>query len=161
MKKVLYLVILSAFLLMSAGKKVAVVTGANKGIGLEVARQLCKENVQTILACRSEILGTAAAKELRAEGLDAVFEKCDIGSEDSIKSFVAAISSKYSHIDILLNNAAIAYKNSDPTPFNQQARPTMAINYFGTLQMTEAMLPLLKASPSPRIVNVASQAGTS
>lgn len=83
----------------------------------------------------------------------------DISSKESILSFAAGIKDDFEKIDILVNNAAIAFKNADPTPFSQQARPTIMTNYFGTQWLTEEMLPLLRKSSQGRIVNVASEAG--
>lgn len=65
----------------------------------------------------------------------------------------------FDKIDILVNNAAIAFKGSDPTPFKEQAYATINPNFFGTMKVTESLMPLLKKSPEPRIVNIASQAG--
>ena len=90
---------------------------------------------------------------------DVEFRKLDISDENSIKSFCAQMSHDYQSIDVLVNNAAIAFKGSDPTPFKEQARPTVTTNYFGTLAITKELIPLLKNSPSPRIVNVASESG--
>jgi carbonyl reductase 1 len=155
-------IVMSSYLATAAtsSKLIAVVTGANKGIGLEVAKQLSSSGkIKTILACRNAELGEAATRELITNGFDVDFMICDIGSEDSIANFVCDLSARYPVVDILVNNAAIAFKGSDPTPFDQQAAPTMKVNFFGTLFLTKAMLPLLSKSASPRIVNVASQAG--
>lgn len=159
----LALIVMSSYLATatSSNKLVAVVTGANKGIGLEIVKQLSSSGkIKTILACRNPELGEAATRELAANGLDVDFMVCDIGSEESIEAFASGLSAKYPVVDILVNNAAIAFKGSDPTPFEQQAAPTMKVNFFGTLYLTKALLPLLSKSSSPRIVNVASQAGS-
>jgi len=147
--------------------KIAVVTGANKGIGFEVVKKLCTSGFKTILACRNEALGTAAANELKLLGHDVEFRQLDISDAGSINLFKEGMLSNYGHIDILVNNAAIAFKAADPTPPSLQARPTVSVNYYGTIRVTEALLPLLlKAASSninnsfkPRIVNVASLAG--
>lgn len=139
--------------------KVAVVTGSNKGIGLEIARKLCNSGFRTILACRNEQLGLEAERCLKSEGGMAEFRSLDISSRESVEQFAAGLGNDYPAIDVLVNNAAIAYKNADPTPFTMQVRPTIFVNYFGTLWVTEALLPLLLKSDSPRIVNIASEAG--
>lgn len=113
--------------------------------------------MKVILACRNPELGTTAASSLVALGFDCEYRNCDISSISSIESF--GLQSDYDHVDILVNNAAMAFKNVDHTPFEQQGEPTMAVNFFGTLNVTLAMLPLLRASISPRIINMASQAG--
>ena len=91
---------------------------------------------------------------------NAEFRQCDISSNESIDDFIARLSNDYPCIDVLVNNAAIAFKGADPTPFSQQAAPTITTNFFGTLYLTKSLLPLLNSSPSPRIVNVASQSGS-
>jgi len=138
--------------------KVALVTGANKGIGKEVARKLHAAGFTTVLGCRDVTLGAAAANEI-------------IGSTPSeVGSVVVACpldltESTFGRLDVLVNNAAVCF--NDPTlygrvphtPFEKQARVTVETNFFGTLGLTRAALPLLKKAESGRIVNVASNAG--
>ena len=151
-------------------KYIAVVTGANKGIGREIAQKLAAiPGIKVILAARNPEAGLAASKSLQDMNLDVEFRMLDISSIESINNFVNSLQTDFGRCDILVNNAAIAFKNSDPTPFNQQAAPTILTNYFGTLNLTQAMLPLLRAASTttvsgfpnriPRIVNVASLAG--
>lgn len=143
-----------------SGKLLAVVTGANKGIGFEIARKLAQSGFKTIVACRNPELGNSAAETLRSEGGDAEFRPLDVSDKESILQFASSLSNDYPALDVLVNNAAIAYKNADPTPFQEQARPTVHTNYFGLLWLTEALLPLMRKSVAqPKIVNVASQAG--
>eukprot|EP01034_Spumella_vulgaris_P030089 gene30089-37249_t len=139
--------------------KVAIVTGANKGIGFEVAKKIAENGVKTILACRTASLGKEAEQNLKSLGLDVEFRPLDISDPSSIESFARDFARDYEKLDILVNNAAIAFKDSDPTPFKEQSRPTIYTNFFGTLHVTNALLPLLRKSASPRIVNVASMAG--
>jgi carbonyl reductase 1 len=115
--------------------------------------------VKTILACRNEILGISAAKQLQSEGFDAEYRNLDISNSDNIQVFYESINKEFGKLDILINNAAIAFKNSDPTPFQAQAVPTMLTNYFGTTELTLKLLPLLRNSNDARIVFVASEAG--
>lgn len=117
------------------------------------------EGMETILACRSDELGRQTELELQSLGLNAKYRHCDISSKTSINEFVEEIEREYPSIDVLVNNAAIAFKGSDPTPFCEQARPTIETNFFGTLHLTQSLLHLLKKSSSARIVNVASQSG--
>lgn len=144
--------------------RIAVVTGANKGIGYEVVQKLCQAGYKTVVACRNRELGTRAVESLTAAGHSVEFRQLDISDIESISTFKSGMESTYGHIDILINNAAIAFKAADPTPSDKQARPTVTVNYFGTVHVTEALLPLLKASAispefRPRVVNVASLAG--
>ena len=142
-------------------QKVALVTGGNKGIGFQIAKHLGAHgyNVKTIIGCRNVDLGEAAAKELQSAGCDVVFRQMDICDPSSIERVRASVEEEYGHLDILVNNAAIAFKDSDPTPFREQARPTIMTNFFGTLDVTRAMLPLLRKSTAARIVNIASFTG--
>ena len=151
----------------STSKRVVLVTGANKGIGKELARTvgLLPDHV-VVLGCRDEALGAAAAKELRAAGCDCDCSRLDLLDADSIASTRDFIQERFGRLDALVNNAAICF--NDPTlygkvphtPFQAQADITIKTNYHGTVAVTEAMLPLLRASDaSPRIVNVASAAG--
>lgn len=146
---------------MNPNQKVALVTGGNKGIGLQIAKKLgaSGQNIKTIIGCRSIDLGSAAASELQRCGLDVIYRQLDITDDSSIENLSKNITEEFGRLDILVNNAAIAFKGSDPTPFKGQARPTMEANFFGTLSVTKAMLPLLRKSQSPRIINVASMAG--
>jgi carbonyl reductase 1 len=130
----------------------------SEGIGFQIAQKLCSGGFKVILACRNEALGQKAAEELRAFG-QAEFRCVDISNEESIKSFATSMETDYPVVDVLVNNAAIAFPSANPTPFREQAAPTMRPNYFGTLLMTEQMLPLLRRSSSPRLVNVASMSG--
>jgi NAD(P)-dependent dehydrogenase (short-subunit alcohol dehydrogenase family) len=141
---------------MPTPSAVAVVTGANKGVGYHIAAQLVASNLfgTVVLACRDPARGLAAAKEVGGD-----FLPLTVGDPQSAQAFAAAVSENFGRCDVLVNNAAVAFKNSDPTPFEQQTKPTLDVNFRGTLQVTEALLPLLAAAPSPRIVNVASMAG--
>jgi|EP00927_Polykrikos_kofoidii_P062138 carbonyl reductase 1 len=140
------------------GQRLAVVTGGNKGIGYFIAQQLQVEGFSVIIACRNAALASPAAAELGVN-----FELLDITSQESIAAFVQTLHEKYGRLDVLVNNAAIAFKGSDPTSFEQQTEPTLKTNFYGTVALTDQLLPLLRASASsgrsPRIVNVASMAG--
>ena len=127
------------------------------GIGKEIARQLLQNSYKVILGCRSEDAGRAAAAEL---GGAVTVLALDISDAASIGCAAAAVAHEFGALDVLVNNAGIAFKGSDPTPFTAQAAPTVDTNFFGTVACTAAFLPLLLQSKnSPRIVNVASQAG--
>lgn len=144
--------------MMSSGPRVAVVTGANKGIGLEISRILGKvPGVVVCLGCRDEQRGQAAVSMLKAEGCNVTFCRLDINDQTSVAAFANAVNATYGGLDILVNNAAVAYKGRDPTPFAQQARPTIRTNYYGTLAVCEALIPLMRNGG--RVVNVASMSG--
>jgi len=145
--------------------RVAFVTGGQQGIGKEIARKLASAGVKTILGCQNIDLGSACVQELQATGGDVgctQLELCDHASILAARDFIA---NKFGRLDILVNNAAICfndptlYGKCEHTPFEKQAGITIATNFFGTLDVTRAMLPLLQTSPSPRIVTIASNAG--
>jgi carbonyl reductase 1 len=155
-----------------SGSTVALITGSNKGIGKEIARKLAATpDMTVILGCRNLELGASAAKELAAcawpppKQADVAVQRIDLAELATVEAARDAIASEYGRLDVLVNNAAICF--NDPTlygrttytPFEQQASTTLQTNFFGTLALTRAMLPLLRASPSPRIINVASAAG--
>ena len=134
--------------------RVAVVTGGNKGIGYHIADSLVRSGLfgAVVIGCRDEGRGQKAAREL---GCD--FMQLEIGNAASTASFASAFTQKYGRLDALVNNAAIAFKGADPTPFEQQTAPTLDINYRGTRAVT--LLPLLRKGEDPRLVSVASMAG--
>ena len=140
--------------------RVCIVTGANKGIGFEIARGMGALQYKVILACRNQQLGLEARSRLVESGYDVELEQLDIADPASIASFVSSVTSKHPKIDILINNAAIAFKPEDPTPFSKQSRITLQPNFFGTLELTEQMIPHLKKSDHPVIVTVTSKIHT-
>lgn len=145
--------------------KVALVTGANKGIGFETARQLAQHQIHILLGARDEASGQAAAAELRAQGLEATFLKLDISQPADIAAATAHIQQTYGRLDILVNNAAVFLDgewsgNNTETVSPQALRDTFDINYFGTVALTQALLPLIKAGEAGRIVNVSSISGS-
>ena len=109
--------------------RLAVVTGANKGVGYSIAQQLLVSGFfqTTVLACRSSELGEQAASSLGGRDAGAEFMELDISQAESIASFVSALTARHGHCDCLVNNAAIAFKGSDPTPFAQQAHLNAAV----------------------------------
>ncbi|PUZ48173.1 hypothetical protein GQ55_7G224500 [Panicum hallii var. hallii] len=172
-------------------RRVAVVTGGNKGIGLEVCRQLAGAGVTVVLTARDEARGAAAAERLRALGLpDVLFRQLDITDAPSIARLADFLKTRFGKLDILVNNAALGaveyvhdtdygsvtskekeklsgmdmdqrlgwlWENSRET--YDTAKKGLQTNYYGTKQVIEACLPLLKASSDGRIVNVSSHFG--
>ena len=138
-------------------QRIAVVTGANKGIGYEIAKQLLTTCTVVVLACRNKELGEAAVKQLASP--KARFMQCDISDAASIAAFADTFSTEFGALDVLVNNAAIAFKGADPTPFEGQTGPTLRTNYKGTVALTERMLPLLEKSANGHLVNIASDGG--
>ena len=141
-----------------AAEKTAVVTGANKGIGFEIARQLGKAGFTVFLGARNSALGEEAAARLRAESLNVRFVELDLGREETIRAAAAAVNAHGGRLDALINNAgAIDTADGPPSSVNLDAvRRMMDINFLGAVAVTQAMLPLLRAAPAARIVNVSS-----
>lgn len=135
----------------------AVVTGANKGIGYEMARILASEGFTTVVASRNPAIGNAAVAQLKAAAPEAVihFVQLDITETASVAACAESLKSKYGKVDILVNNAGIAYKGS--TFGAEEAAITMNCNLKGTRHISEAVLPLM--SEGGRIVNLCSRAG--
>jgi NAD(P)-dependent dehydrogenase (short-subunit alcohol dehydrogenase family) len=141
--------------------RVAAVTGANRGIGLEVVRQLAHDGYLAILGARDAAKGAAAADELRAEGLDVEPRQLDVSDPDSVAAFGAAVERDHDRLDVLVNNAAIDYDTwqRGVDADLDVVREAMETNLLGAWRTTQACLPLLRRSRSARIVNVSSGAG--
>ncbi len=130
--------------------KTAIITGANKGIGLAVAKDLISKNYQVILACRDTAKGKMAEEFL---GGNAVFLKLDLSKPSSINQFVNQINSDYSEIDVLYNNAGLIYRDFELTEEGYESM--IAVNYFGSFRLALMLLENLHRS-SGRIVQVTS-----
>jgi NAD(P)-dependent dehydrogenase (short-subunit alcohol dehydrogenase family) len=143
-------------------KKIALVTGANKGIGREIARQLGTLDHQVWLGSRDEERGRAAEKALRAEGIDAHFVQLDITDDASVRAAVDRVGREAAHLDVLINNAGVggglATQPSDEGIADMQA--LFDVNFFGTIRATQAFLPLVRKSEAGRIVMISSGLGS-
>jgi NAD(P)-dependent dehydrogenase (short-subunit alcohol dehydrogenase family) len=139
---------------------IALITGANKGIGLETARQLGARGVTVLAGARDEALGRQAETALRQGGADARFVPLDVTSEKSVRQAADWIEKEYGRLDILVNNAGIA-RGGPPSETDLDAmREVYETNVFGVIMVTNAMLPLLRRAPAARIVNVSSEVGS-
>lgn len=143
-------------------KKVALVTGANKGIGFETARQLAAQGVTVLLGARDEQLGEEAAKSLQEENLDVRFLRLDINDSQTYEAARKFIEENFGRLDILVNNAGVGLDAGVPASQGtlEQWRGTFETNVFGTIALTQALLPLIKKSQAGRIVNVSSILGS-
>ncbi|XP_026733552.1 carbonyl reductase [NADPH] 1-like isoform X2 [Trichoplusia ni] len=138
--------------------KVAVVTGANKGIGFAIVRGLCKRFEGVVYLTSRDIgRGKQAVADLEKEGLNPKYHQLDITKKQSVETFRDYIKSQYDGIDILVNNAAIAFKSAAPEPVSVQAEQTLFVNYFSLLSTCEILFPILKNGA--RVVNLSSSAG--
>ncbi|WP_375287100.1 SDR family oxidoreductase [Sphingomonas sp.] len=142
--------------------RIALVTGANKGIGLEIARQLAQAGVHVILGARDGDRAKAAVADLAAQGLTVQSVSIDLTDDASIAAAAETIRSEHGRLDILVNNAGIVDPQDGPpsTGAPEAARRIMDTNFVGTLAVTQAMLPLLRRAPKGRIVNLSSALGS-
>ena len=138
------------------------VTGANKGIGLEICRQLARAGHQVILSARSAQRGEAAVKELAQEGLKVEFLLLDTADDDSILRAARELKQRIKSLHVLINNAAIlnAWQGSILTATAADLRETLNTNTVGPITLTLALLPLLEAGKPARVINVSSQLGS-
>ena len=145
--------------------KIALITGSNKGIGLETARLLGRQGITVLLGARDSEKAAQAAAKLKAEGINAVPLKLDVTSPADIQAAATFIESKYGHLDILINNAGINAENgfagnNSVTVSQASLRKTFDTNFFAVVELTQALLPLLGKSPAGRIVNLSSILGS-
>jgi NAD(P)-dependent dehydrogenase (short-subunit alcohol dehydrogenase family) len=143
-------------------KKIALVTGANRGLGFETCKQLSQLGLKVILTARDQIKGERAAKELTEQNLDVIFYKLDVSDKENIANIYNAIEKKFSRLDVLINNAAILYDSNQSTinaslDIVSQALKT---NLYGPWLLCQAFIPLMKRNNYGRIVNVSSGAGS-
>ncbi len=143
-------------------KKIAFITGANKGIGFEVARQLGRHGMAVIIGARDPQQGAAAATTLRGEGIDARSVQLDVTDERTTRAAVHEVEQALGRLDVLVNNAGVALDRGMP-PSEVPAdvlRRTYETNVFGPVAVIQAFLRLLKQSEAGRIVNVSSELGS-
>jgi NAD(P)-dependent dehydrogenase (short-subunit alcohol dehydrogenase family) len=145
-----------------AAERVAIVTGANRGLGLEIARQLARAHYHVVLTCRDAGKGRAACKALREEGQTVSYQRLDVTSARSIKAFAASVTAKFGRADVLVNNAGVML-DARATRFvdSQLAtyRTTFEVNVWGPLLLTQGLLPLMHKQNYGRIVNMSSGLG--
>jgi NAD(P)-dependent dehydrogenase (short-subunit alcohol dehydrogenase family) len=148
--------------MQNTSNKVALVTGANKGIGFEVARQLAASGCVVLLGARNQALGNEAATRLAAEGLKVRFVELDVTNLATIDAVAKMIAADFGCLDILVNNAGIADRGdgSPETAQLEAVERVLRTNFLGALAVTQAMLPLLRKSSAGRIVNVSSGLGS-
>jgi carbonyl reductase 1 len=136
-------------------KTVAVVTGANKGIGYEVVKGVAKGGLTVVLTARDVAKGKSALDALKAEGLDSVyFQELDVNSPESVQALASWLKSQFGGFDVLINNAGV-----NPTGLvdYEKAKLVIGTNYYGVKTVTEGLLPVLR--PGGRIINTASRLG--
>jgi NAD(P)-dependent dehydrogenase (short-subunit alcohol dehydrogenase family) len=143
--------------------KIALITGANKGIGLETARQLGRQHFTVLIGARDEAKGEEAAAELRKDGIEAHAIALDVTKSQSIRDAAARVEKDFGHLDVLVNNAGVMIDDKDKKVSEQSLetwRKTFDTNVFGLIETTQAFLPLLRKSDAGRIVNLSSILGS-
>lgn len=146
---------------MGTDKRIALVTGANRGIGYEICRQLADVGMHVILTSRDVVKGEAAAQTVQHEGKDVVFHPLDVNDESSVGATMAFVRAEYGRLDVLVNNAAV-YLDEGVSLFDvdmETVRTTMDINFYGVLNMCRAFVPLMCEKGYGRVVNVSSESG--
>lgn len=150
-----------------ANQKIALITGENRGIGFETARQLAKQGIKVLLGARSEEKGLEAESTLKNEGLDVEYIKLDVDDPKTHESAAKFVDATYGKLDILINNAGIflnEFDNGSPIPASKTSsdvfRKTFDTNFFNTVELTQRFLPLVKKSDAGRIVFLSSGLGS-
>ena len=145
--------------------KIVLITGANKGIGFEVAHQLGRSGFTVLLGARDASRGEAAAAKLRAEGSDVRPVIADLDrAPETATTLAEQIRKQFGHLDVLINNAGAFDLTGGDSPASTVSidamKRTFATNFFGTVEFTQSFLPLLRAAESARIINVSSGLGS-
>lgn len=144
-------------------QKIALITGANKGIGLETARQLAQQKITVLIGARDLKKGEAAAAQLREDQLEARAIELDVSRPESIHRAAEKIDGEFGRLDILVNNAGVMLDEQEMKMSEQSLdiwRTTFETNFFGLIETTHAFLPLLRKSEAGRIVNLSSILGS-
>jgi NAD(P)-dependent dehydrogenase (short-subunit alcohol dehydrogenase family) len=150
---------------MAKESKVAFITGGNRGIGLETARQLGKQGVTVVIGSRDAAKGKEVADKLRAEGADVQAIRFDITKPADYREAYNFFDKNFGKLDIIINNAGVM-KEAVGAPNNTSSispaalRETFDTNFFGTVELTQVLLPLIKKAPEGRIVNLSSILGS-
>lgn len=144
-------------------RRVAVVTGANRGIGLEICRQLSRrDEMRVVLTSRDESKGRASVKALRADALNVDYRQLDVTGERAAKVLAQHLAEAYGRCDVLINNAGVMLDPRGSRVLDSSVatyRETLEANFFGPLRLIQALVPLMKKGGYGRIVNMSSGQG--
>ncbi len=148
---------------MTTAKRITLVTGGNKGIGLEISRNLSGAGCTVLLGARNAERGRQAVRTLEQSGLSDIHSiEIDVTRQDTVTAAAQAIEARYGRLDILMNNAGINMRGDGlpGTADVEAVERVLNTNFSGALRVAQAMLPLLRKSPAGRIVNVSSGLGS-
>lgn len=147
--------------------KVAFITGGNRGIGLETARELGKMGASVVIGARDSVKGEAAATILRTEGIEATSLQFDVTVAEDRQTAYEFFEKQYGKLDILINNAGVQKEVEHLSPMNESSmvtpdvlRETFDANFFSLVELTQQLLPLIRKAPAGRIVNLSSVLGS-
>jgi len=145
----------------------ALVTGGNKGIGYAIAEGLGRQGLRVLVGARDDDARRRAVEQLRASGIDADGVRIDVTDDASVTAAATDVEERFGRLDVLVNNAGISGPfdpvtwTQDPTTLDLDVvRQVVDVNVYGVIRVTNAMLPLLRRSPAPRIVNASSSMGS-
>lgn len=140
--------------------KIVLITGANKGLGKEIGRQLGALGYTVVLAARDEKAGKAAAAELAAAGCDAHTVRLEVTNPDDIAGLARYLETTFGRLDVLVNNAGIALEWDGKPTNSDKVRRTLEVNLIAPFAITEALVPLLSRSDDARVINQSSMLGS-
>lgn len=143
-------------------KRLAVVTGGNKGLGYEICRQLARKGMRVILTSRDAEKGREARTKLEKEGLDVSHHQLDVTDRASVAAIGRHIESEYGRVDVLVNNAGISIDSRSTSVLRENEdtfRTTLETNFYGALRMCQALVPLMQKNHYGRVVNLSSGLG--
>ena len=142
-------------------KKIAAVTGGNRGIGFQICRDIANKDLKVLLTARNSEKGAESAKILQDEGLDVTFYELDVSSAESIDNFVSRVKKEFSRIDVLVNNAAIIpdARSSGLSVEIQELQVSLETNVYGIIQLSQKIIQLMIKNNYGRIINLSSGMG--
>jgi NAD(P)-dependent dehydrogenase (short-subunit alcohol dehydrogenase family) len=143
-------------------RKIALISGANRGLGFQISRQLAQQGIKVVMGIRDVVKGQAAVNHLQQDGLDVEPQYLDVTDTESIEAIRVYIDKTYGKLDILINNAGVCLDSGqNPSEVSLNAiRQTLETNFIGAVAITQALLPLIRESEAGRIVNVSSGRGS-
>jgi NAD(P)-dependent dehydrogenase (short-subunit alcohol dehydrogenase family) len=146
--------------IMKKNNKIVLITGANKGLGKEIGRQLGSLGYTIVLTSRSEKAGEEVKEELKALGFDVHTVTLEVTSQDNINNLVKYIENTFGKLDALVNNAGIALEWDGQPTNTEKIRHTLEVNLIAPYAITEALIPLLSLSDDARVINQSSMLGS-